>query len=332
MTTDHPFAQYVRIVGKGPNLSRSLTADEMYAATRMILAGEVEPVQLGAFLVVLRVRSEVPEEGLGFVRAVRDALHPPADVPPADLDWPAYGGKKRQLPWYLLAALLLAQNGVRIAMQGADGHTPGRIHARQALDRLGIPIAASLAEAGQHIRSRNFAYLPLGAFMPRLQEIIELKPILGVRSPVNTFARIINPLQAPCALQTVVHSAYRDLHREVARLLGQPHMTVFKGEGGEAERRPHKPVLVQSLHEGALSEEEWPALLAPGAAPDDPGMDLGRLSAVWRGEDGDAYANAAVIGTAAIALNLLGRAATSGEAIAMAETMWGERNKEKLAA
>ncbi|HEC14206.1 MAG TPA: glycosyl transferase, partial [Rhodospirillales bacterium] len=35
MTEEHPFAQYVRIIGKGPNLSRPLTEDEMLSATRM---------------------------------------------------------------------------------------------------------------------------------------------------------------------------------------------------------------------------------------------------------------------------------------------------------
>ena len=47
---EHPFAQFVRIIGKGPKLSRPLTEDEMLEAARMILAGDVEPLQLGAFL------------------------------------------------------------------------------------------------------------------------------------------------------------------------------------------------------------------------------------------------------------------------------------------
>ena len=55
MTTEHPFAQYVRIIGKGPHLSRPLTQDEMQEAARMIMAGDVEPLQLGAFLCILRV-------------------------------------------------------------------------------------------------------------------------------------------------------------------------------------------------------------------------------------------------------------------------------------
>ena len=72
MTEEHPFAQYVRIIGRGPNLSRPMTEDEMYDAAGMIMRDEIEDLQLGAFLCILRLRTEVPEEGLGFVRAARD--------------------------------------------------------------------------------------------------------------------------------------------------------------------------------------------------------------------------------------------------------------------
>lgn len=332
MTEEHPFARFVRIIGKGPNLSRPLTEDEMYEAARMILEDRVEPLQLGAFLCILRLRTEVPEEGLGFVRAIRDTLELPENPPRVDLDWSSYAGKKRQLPWFLLSALLLAENGIRVCMQGTEGHTPGRLYSREVLESLGVAIAGSLSEAADHIRAHNFAYVPLAVFSRRLQDIIDLKPVLGLRSPVNTFARMINPFSAPYEMQTVFHPNYRDVHRETAALLGQPHMAVFKGEGGEAERRPGKPVVVQSLHDGVMSEEEWPALLPGKSVRTDEEMDPGRLRAVWSGEQVDTFATAAVTGTLAIALRLLGRAGSIEEAEAQAQAMWRARDRGRMEA
>jgi len=296
----------------------------------MILDGLVEPVQLGAFLCVLRVRTEEPGECAGFIRAVRRRLAPAPEPPAADLDWPSNAGKARRPPWYLLAALLLAANGVRVCMQGAEGHTEGRLYTPQVLRRLGIPLAGSIEEAAGHIAERNFAYLPLSALSPRLQEIIDLRPVLGLRSPINTFARMINPCAARYEFQTIFHPGYRDVHRQAAKLLGQPHMAVFKGEGGEAERRPDKPVLVQSLHQGMEEEEEWPPMLAPGEAGKEQNLDPERLAAVWRGSEEDAYATAAITGTAAIALRLMGRAGGVDEALAAAGAMWEGRDKERL--
>ena len=81
----------------------------------MILAGRVLPEQLGAFLMLLRVKEESPEEIAGFVRAARASMRPPAGAPHVDLDWSSYAGKGRQLPWFILSALLLARNGWRVA-------------------------------------------------------------------------------------------------------------------------------------------------------------------------------------------------------------------------
>ncbi|MBM3564581.1 MAG: glycosyl transferase family protein [Alphaproteobacteria bacterium] len=320
---EHHFAQYVRTVARGPSLSRPLTEAEALAATRMILKGEVEPLQLGAFLCVLRVRTEDPGEGAGFVRAVKETIRVPAGAR-ADLDWSTYAGKKRQLPWFLLSALLLAANGVRVLMHGTEGHTPGRVYAREALAALGVPTADSLEDAAGQIERTGFSYLPLAAFVPRLQEILDLKPILGVRSPVNTFARMINPFDAPYSIQSIFHPNYREIHREISRLLGQPHMAVFKGEGGEIERRPEKPVTVESLHGDEAVDEDWPPMIEQPRVTDEI-MDLARLKALWDGKLDDSYAAMTVVGTAAVALRLMGRAETPAEAVAAARRMWDAR-------
>jgi anthranilate phosphoribosyltransferase len=327
MIKEHPFAQYVRIIGRGPNLSRPLTEDEMYSAACMILNDEVEDLQLGAFLCILRVRTEVPEEGLGFVRAIRDKINIPKDLVHVDLDWPTYSGKKRQLPWFLLSALTLAQNGVRICMQGTEGHTPDRLYTSEALTYLGFSLANSLKDAVKQISTTNFTYLPLRVISPKLQDIIELKSIIGVRSPVNTFARMINPFAAPYEIHTVFHPNYRDIHIETSLLLGQKNMAVFKGEGGEAERRPHKPVLVQSLLNGKKTEEEWAPILDDTTVLTDKSMDLDHLKAVWAGKTNDEYANQAIIGTIAIALRLIQKSNSVNNALIDEKRMWSERNK-----
>ena len=48
MTETHPFAQYLRILGWGRTLSRSLTFEEAEVAMGMILRDEILTEQLGA--------------------------------------------------------------------------------------------------------------------------------------------------------------------------------------------------------------------------------------------------------------------------------------------
>lgn len=324
---NHPFAEYIRILGKGKRGSRPLTREEAYSAMQMILTGQVEAVQLGAFLMLMRVKEETPGELAGFVQAAQDSFAFLPDAVRVDLDWSSYAGKRRHLPWFLLSALLLAENGARILMHGARGHSPTRLYTEDALHSLGIAPTSNIEEAAGQIREHNFSYLPLQRFCPRLQEIIELRPLLGLRSPVHTLVRMLNPCHAPYSFQGIFHPGYQPVHQQAALLLKQPHMAVLKGEGGETERNPDMTCLVQSVHDGEATEEQWPALFRRRHIKPD-SLDPKLLAAVWRGKHDDEFGQAAVLGTTAIALKLLGKADTQRQAQSLAEDFWRKRRRE----
>ena len=323
--------KYVRILGKGKNGSRPLTQDEAFDAFRMILADEVLPEQLGAFLMLMRVKEEEPEELAGFIRAVKEGLDIPANAPKVNLDWSSYAGKRRHLPWFILSNLLLAQNGINIFMHGASGHTAGRLYTKDVLAALGIPPCTTLQESADRIRESGFAYLDLEYLSPKLHKIIELRPILGLRSPVHTIARMLNPFDAEFVMQGIFHPGYRPMHQEAALLLKQPHLAVIKGDGGEIERDPDAPCLVQSVHNGEMSEEEWPAMYGKRHVKDTE-LNIQRLRSAWQGDDNDEYGIGAVIGTTAIALKMMGRADDMDAAEAQARAMWEARNKDTFGA
>ena len=324
---EHPFAEIVRILGKGKKGSRSLTQEEAHRAMKMILADEVLPIQLGAFLMLMRVKEETAEELAGFVQASREFFHFQNSVH-VDLDWSSYAGKRRHLPWFLLAALLLVENGITIFMHGAEGHSPDRIYAQNVLRHLGLNPATSIAEAQQQLQTQRFSYLSLEHFCPKLHEIIELRPILGLRSPVHTLVRLLNPFDALYSIQGIFHPSYRAVHQHAAALLNQPHMAVLKGEGGETERNPDVECLVQSVHNGELSDELWGALFTHRHVKSE-NLDPQQLALLWRGKIEDEVAQATIIGTVAVALKLLGKAETKEAAHELATHFWLNRNREK---
>jgi len=325
---EHIFAQYVRILGRGKKGSRSLTKDEAFEAMRMILNNEVEEVQLGAFLMLLRVKEESPEELAGFVTAARASLPEPENKTSIDLDWSSYAGKRRHLPWFTLAAILLAENGIKILMHGTEGRRDNRIYTPKAMDLLGIKNCESLAHASQQIDSNNIAFISLEQFSPKLKQIMELRSLLGLRSPINTLLRILNPLGAPHLMQGTFHPGYRPIHQQAAIQLKQAHLAVFKGEGGECERNPDGDCEVFSVHHGEASEEVWPAIFKTRHLKDET-MDVNRLLQVWQGKTDDEYGVAAVIGTAAIALKMMDKAESIDDATEKARTMWRDREKTR---
>jgi anthranilate phosphoribosyltransferase len=287
------------------------------------LDGAIEPVQLGAFLLVLRYRTETPAELAGFVRAVRARL-PRADGLVADLDWPSYGDRHKQLPYFLLAALLLAANGVRVLMHGIEGEGP--VTTPKALAALGASLATSAAEAANQLDANHFAYLPLEVICPELEALFRLRPLLGVRTPANSIARALNPFGAPHKIQGVFRASYLPLHEASAMLLGQPRALIFKGLGGEAQRDPDKPIRARCVDGGTAAELVWPALTGSEPWPwREEAPEPARLAGLWRGEWEAPGPVAAVVGTTAMELELLGRARTVAEAEADARRLWQDR-------
>jgi len=331
MPVEHPFAKFVRILGKGKQGSRSLSEAEAYEAMGMVLRDEVEDVQLGAFLMLLRVKEETDAELCGFIRAAKEFIDSSIASPLGNtLDWPSYSGKHKHLPWYVLSALLLAHNKIPVFMHGAGGHTEGRLYTENILPELGINICKSVDEARQQIASDHFAYLPLKRFCPKLHDIIDLRNTLGLRSPVHTMARLLNPSKADHVLIGIFHPSYRPVHQDAALALAYKNISVFKGEAGEVERKPDARCLVQRIVENEQGEwvkadEEWPPLM-PVRHAKETGMSIKPLIDLWRGDINHDYGVSAIVGTTAIALQNLGEADSQEQALDLAQQLWQERD------
>ncbi|EGH43408.1 MULTISPECIES: glycosyl transferase family protein [Pseudomonas syringae group] len=317
---EHPFATFVRILGKGKRGARNLTREEAREAMGMLLDEKVEDTQLGAFLMLLRHKEESPEELAGFTEAVRERLHAPAMQ--VDIDWPTYAGKKRHLSWYLLAAKCLAQNGVRILLHGGGAHTAGRLYTEQLLDLLKIPLCRNWSAVKTSLEQEQLAFIPLADWAPQLQRMIDLRNTLGLRSPIHSLARILNPLQARCGLQSIFHPGYQSVHRDASSLLGD-NAIVVKGDGGEIEINPDTISHLYGTTGGQPWDEEWPAL-SPRRHLKPATLDPQQLLALWRGEIEDSYPQLALISTMALALRGLG--VDRDEAFAQAQVFWDRRD------
>ncbi|HEY8289383.1 MAG TPA: glycosyl transferase, partial [Acetobacteraceae bacterium] len=124
--TSLSFARFITILGRGPGRSRALTREEAGEAFAMVLSGQADPHQVGAFLMLLRFRGEDAGELAGMVEAARAAFGLEGRDPAAALDWPSYGaGRTRGAPWFLLAALALARAGFAVFMHGSNAFSSG---------------------------------------------------------------------------------------------------------------------------------------------------------------------------------------------------------------
>ncbi|WP_172300420.1 glycosyl transferase family protein [Pseudoruegeria sp. HB172150] len=314
-------APYVRILGRGPGRSRSLTRDEAREALTVILKGDAAPEATGALLMLLRMKGETPDEIAGFAEAARATLPP---LPRPDLDWPSYAaGRTRGLPWFLLSARLVASAGYSVLLHGWNSHQQVHASVRSALPHAGIPTALNTQDVARHLANGNIAYLPLETLSQPLLDLLQLRDHLGLRSCINTVLRVLNPGAANASVQGVFHPPYLTLQADAGHLLGLPSLTVIKGGGGEFERNPAKHASAFGLRNGTPWEDSFADLIDETRRLNDGETDPARLTALWSGALTDPFAETVVTGTAALALATLG----AGNPDELATHLWTSRNR-----
>ena len=200
-----------------------------------------------------------------------------------ELDWPSYGaGRTRGAPWFLLSALALARSGISVLMHGSNDFSSG-ITVEEGLAALGLRRRRDLGArpACAPIASPTCR---CAAWSPALDRLLEMRRLFGLRSPVNTAARLLNPADAPFGVDGVFHPPYIEVHLGVAERMHRRRLLVLKGGGGEAERVPLKPATA-AVWDSALGRLELALPAVEGLRPHPAASDTpAGFAAVWTGE------------------------------------------------
>ena len=325
------FKNFVQILGRGKKGARSLTEQEAERAMSLMLNNNAAPEQVGAFWMLIRIREETVEETVGFTRATRRFLAEQKTIQESiDLDWPAYAGKRNELPWFLLAALALANAGVRVLMHGHAFAGEERIYVNQVLQSFGLQESESTEAADKALREDNFAYMSLAAIHPTLADMMDLKYLLGLRSPVNTVVRMMNPYAAPHSVHGVFHRGYDELHMQACQILEDNSVLVFRGGNGEAEVNPERDVTLGKWQDQQASWSQW-SKAEKGYKRCKDNLDVSRMVDHWQGKCVDPFGEQAVRQTLAAVVGLVYRIESHTACLAMADEIWSNRHYQWLA-
>ncbi|NTS76603.1 glycosyl transferase family protein [Catenovulum sp. SM1970] len=323
------FKQYIKAIGRGQRSGRYLTEEEAFDAMRLIMQQQVTPEQLGAFLMLLRVREEHQDELAGFVKAIRQATRPDIqNLDCIDIDFGCYAGKRRHLPWFVLAIKVLAENGYRVLMHGTQEPESERLYLKQVFQHFNWPIAKDAKDISEHIQCCNLAYIDLADINTELDKLIQMRSLFGLRSAANSLARMLNPSRAKYSFHGVFHRDFDARHIQVAALLGDQNVACIRGEGGEVEVNPEREVAIHLNRQDVVEPVVLPNLLeSRQIKPRE--LDLDQLKLFWQEQLDDkqaTYARAAVIGSLSAYLVLL-EALSPVQACTRAEQLWAQRNR-----
>jgi anthranilate phosphoribosyltransferase len=306
-------------IATGPELSKDISREEACAGMRLVLDGQVDPVQAGVFLIALRMKRETDDENRGVLEAIREATRSataPVDEV-VDIADP-YDGFNRTLPASPFLPPVLAACGLATVSHGVQSMGPkyGVTH-RQVLDAAGVPVDLGPEEAAARLGDPliGWAYTDQKAFCPKLHRLAALRTLIVKRPALTTAEVLAGPVRGRLKTHLItgyVHKPYPRIYALLARHAGFDSALIVRGvEGGVIPSLSQTGKVFQYHDRGEETSTEFkPAELGieqtvrapriPGAAAD---------SATEDDEAGPVF-DPAVIAKAAAAA---GQAALAGE-------------------
>ncbi len=242
-------AQYIKEIGRGGAGARALGADQAYDLMGQVLDGRVTDLEIGAFVLAMRMKGETLEELAGFLEAAHERCAVISVRRPVVL-LPSYNGARRLPNLTPLLAWRLAQEGVQVLVHGPL-HDPARVTSAEIFHDLGLHPACHPNEVEQAWARQEPAFMRTDALCPPLARLLDVRRIVGVRNSGHTIAKMLNPCQGARALRVVNHT-----HPEFGELMSayalreQADMMLLRGTEGEPVADPRRAPRLQVVLAG----------------------------------------------------------------------------------
>jgi len=170
---------------------KGLTEEEAYNACLDMLRGSIDPVEVSAILMGLRVKGEEPEEIRGFLRALREYMIKIRSR--GALDIVGTGGDGlNTINVSTLASIVVSSIGIPVAKHGNRGFS-SIFGSADLMETLGYPIEHGADIAEEMLEKESFVFLYAPVYHRALKIVSPVRKKLGIRTIFNLAAPLANP-------------------------------------------------------------------------------------------------------------------------------------------
>ncbi|OXT00173.1 anthranilate phosphoribosyltransferase [Notoacmeibacter marinus] len=209
---------------------QQLDRKEARQAFSLMMDGEAEPAQMGAFLMALRLRGETVEEIEGAVGAMRERMT--GVVAPADaIDIVGTGGDNSgSYNVSTAASFIVAGCGVPIAKHG-NRNLSSKSGAADTLSALGVNIEIDPEMISRCIDKAGIGFMFAPSHHAAMRHVGPTRVALGTRTIFNLLGPMSNPAGVKRQLIGVFSREWLEPMARALRELGSEKLWIVHGSG-----------------------------------------------------------------------------------------------------
>ncbi len=253
----------------------TLGAEQAEVAFEQIMAGSVDPLQLSAFLMALRVRGETVDEIIGGAKVLRNRVLS-LKAPAGAVDTCGTGGDG--IGTYNIstaAAIVTAAAGAVVAKHG-NRSVSSKSGSADVLKTLGANFDIEVGDHEESLKRFGFTFMFAPAHHHAMKHVAPVRAALKLRTIFNLIGPLSNPAKTKHQILGVYDKRWLRPMAKVLRALGSKHVWVVHGEDGLDELTVTGKTFVAELKDGDISEFE--------VLPADAGLSVSPLESLKGGE------------------------------------------------
>jgi len=239
---------YIKKIGRGKDGARQLERAQARDLFEQVLDGAVTDVELGAFVLAMRIKGETPQEMAGFLDAVSSRLN---KVPTSSLTTivlPSYNGARKLPALTPLLALLLAREGFPVLVHGSTTEQ-SRVTSQSILAALGVSCARTVGD----IAPGSVQFLPTSVLCAGLQRLLDVRRLVGLRNSAHSLVKLMNPCQGPAVVvSSYTHPEYA-ISMTATLCLMQQNALLLRGTEGEPVADARRTPAMDAISEGVVT-------------------------------------------------------------------------------
>ncbi len=230
----------------------SLSESEAAQAFDIIMSGNASDVQIGAFLIGLRLKGETVDEITGAARTMR-AKATGVQAPQGSIDIVGTGGDaKGTYNISTCTALVAAGAGALVAKHGSKA-VSSKSGASDVLDALGVKLGIAPELVTQCVNEANVGFMFAPAHHSAMKHVMPARAELATRTIFNLLGPLTNPAGVKSQLMGVYSKDWVEPLANVLKHLGSDHVWVVHGSDGMDELTTTGISYVSELKNGVVS-------------------------------------------------------------------------------
>lgn len=211
-----------------------LTVKEIRELFAAVSRGEVDPVQVAAILIALRMKGETVDEIIGLIQEMREHITPfPSSFHAVDTCGTG-GDGAGTFNISTTVAFVIAGAGVSVAKHGNKAAS-SKCGSADVLSELGVNIMLDPEQAKHVLEEVGMVFFFAPLYHPAMKYVVPVRKALGTRTVFNFLGPFLNPAQVKHQLIGVPNPALAKKLAKVAAKLSYEHAIIAASDSGMDE-------------------------------------------------------------------------------------------------